>query len=334
MAATDPPRMKRFLQSEAGAAVLWVLSALLLAAILAPWFYTGGKALADHAAGEHLSPFLEWLGRECGRAKFARFFNRALMFSALVLLPVLVMRLRKLRAKEGPSPYPLEKTGLPRALVQIATSCLIAGVLLWATGLLLVTVGAYVKDPHADAIGNVIGKTLPPAILAPLVEECLFRGFLLGLWLRYAKPLTAAIGNSLLFAFMHFLQPPDGTQIADPHSALAGFDLLGKIALHFTNPAFFVTEFATLFCIGMILAWARLRTSCLWFAMGLHAGWVAAFKGFNQLYSNVDASPWHPWGVGEDLRSGLVPLCALVVTAFVCHFAMKQWDRNPKPFNS
>jgi hypothetical protein len=69
------------------------------------------------------------------------------------------------------------------------------------------------------------------------------------------------------------------------------------------------------------------RTGALWFSIGLHAGWVAAFKGFNLLYRGVDDHPLRPWGVGDDLRSGILPLLALGVTAIVCHFALKRFSR-------
>jgi hypothetical protein len=54
---------------------------------------------------------------------------------------------------------------------------------------------------------------------------------------------------------------------------------------------------------------------------------VAAFKGFNLLYRSVDDHPLRPWGVGESLRSGILPLLALCVTAIVCHFALKRFSR-------
>ena len=73
----------------------------------------------------------------------------------------------------------------------------------------------------------------------------------------------------------------------------------------------------------MILARARLRTGALWFSIGLHAGWIAAFKGFNMLHRAVPVHELRPWGVGDSLRSGLLPMLALGVTAVVCHFVLQ-----------
>ena len=319
--------LKRFFQSEVGAALLWVLCSLLLAELLTPWLYQGGKWLAATAELRELPTLVESLAGSCGRAEIGRFFDRALLFSALVLLPVLLRRIKRMRC--GPLPTAAELTHYPWRSVawQLLAGCVIAGGLLWAMGAILDAAGAYHPKGKPLEAGKLLSKVVIPAVAAPLIEEWLFRGLLLGLWLRFAKPAAACIGTSLVFAFLHFLNPPEGAVIADPAHALAGFELLGKILLHFSNPLFFVTDFATLFVVGLILAWARVRTGALWFSIGLHAGWVAALKGYNLLYRAVDGHFLSPWGVGESLRAGLLPLLTLGVTAIVCHFVLKRFSR-------
>lgn len=135
-------------------------------------------------------------------------------------------------------------------------------------------------------------------------------------------------GHLCFFAFVHFLKPPDGSVITDPGNAFAGFELLGKILLHFTNPQFFVTDFLTLFVVGMILAWARIRTGALWFSIGLHAGWIVVFKGFNQFFEQPSSHPLYPWGIGDSLRSGILPMLALGLTAIICHFVLKKFSAD------
>lgn len=319
--------MKRFFQSEIGAVVLWFIGALLMAAVLAPWAYQGGKWLAAHGKANELPALLEGLARSCGRAEIHRFFDRCLLFSALVLLPVLLERIKRLRSDADLTVEKPARFTWPSVAAQIATGCVIAGGILWGVGFILDAVGACVPKANPPALGKLLPKIIIPAVSAPLVEEWMFRGLLLGLWLRFAKPAAACVGTSLVFAFVHFLKPPDGAIIADPAHALAGFELLGKILLHFSDPLFFVTDFATLFVVGLILAWARMRTGALWFSIGLHAGWVAAFKGFNLLYKDVDGHFLRPWGAGESLRSGVLPMLALGVTAIVCHFALKKFNR-------
>ena len=304
---------------------MWVMVSLVLAAAIAPWLYQAGKSLADSAAVEDLPGVLEWLGAACGRSELSRFFNRALLLSALVMLPVLVWRIQVVRAECVSKVISYVAVPWKSAVIQVGVGCLVAAGMLWGIGLLLEGLGVFMPKPGAPGFGKLLGKIVVPTVVVPPLEEWMIRGLLLGMWLKFSKPLTACVGTSLFFAFIHFLKPPDGSVITDPASAWAGFELLGKVLLHFTNPRFFVTEFATLFLGGMILAWARVRTGALWFAIGLHAGWIAGFKGFNQLYQPV---AHHPWGIGATF-SGPFPMVTLGLTAVICHFALLRFDVKP-----
>lgn len=318
--------LKRFLQSEAGAVVLWAMFALLGAAVLAPWFHLWGKQLAEAATHAEWPGVLESIAASCGRSKLERFFNRAMMLVALLLLPWLIARVRRLR-RGNPAPIMgLRPTGAGQAIAQILCGVVLASGILWATGMLLVELGVY--RPIAKEIGAsvVIKKALLPAVIVSLLEEWLFRGLVLGLWLRTATPLRACIGSALLFSFLHFLKPP--ADIADPNHVLAGFRLLGCILGHFAQPEFFFTEFLTLTIVGLILNWARLRTGALWLSIGLHTGWVLAFKAYNLFYRQPKEHWLKPWGIGESMLSGLMPLLALLVTALICHYVMKALCRK------
>jgi membrane protease YdiL (CAAX protease family) len=319
--------VKRFLKSEIGAAVVWVLCSLLLAAVIAPWFFLWGRQLAAAAETGELPQVWEWLGAACGRSRFSRFFDRALLFSTILLMPLLLWRIRRLRAIPGAAPVMKHPgSGWRSALTQVSVACLIAASVLFGLGLIMDATGAYVPKPEAPTVGRILSKVMIPAVAASLVEEWLFRGVLLGLWLRFARPLQACLGTSLLFAFLHFLNPPAGSLIANPSHPLAGFDLLGKIVLHFADPLFFVTDFAALALAGLILAWARVRTGTLWFSIGLHSGWIMAFKAFHQFYKQAPQHPLFPWGVGENLRSGILPLIALLITAWICKSVLRNFE--------
>lgn len=315
--------MKRFFQSEAGAAVLWVVSSIVMGAVIAPWLYQGGKAFSAAAEKKDFPVILEWLGAACGRAGFSRYYGRALVASAIILLPFLFSRIRGLRALDGGTVDSWVWISWRMRVIQISAGFLIAGGMLWMLGVILEAFGAYAIKPNSMLLGKVLEKTIGPVVVVSLLEEWLFRGILLGLWLKFSKPMAACVGTSLYFAFVHFLRLPEGAVIGNPASLLAGFELLGKILLHFSNPQFFITDFATLFIIGIILAWARVRTGALWFSIGLHAGWIMAFKSYNLLYRSVSNHPLHSWGVGETLRSGLLPLLTLGLTAVICHFVWR-----------
>lgn len=301
-----------------------MLGSLVLAAVISPWVYQGGKNLAATAAAGDLHPLLEWLGAACGRAKFARFFDRSMLISAVLLLPVLFSRIKCLRAEPGIILVdPRARFPWSSGLLQVVIGFVIAGGILWGTGALLVSMGAFIPKENQPSLGRFIQKALLPAAGASLVEEWLFRGILLGLWLRSAKTGAACLGSSVLFAFLHFIKLPMGMVIADPSHPLAGFELLGKVLLHFSDPLFFATDFASLLLVGLILAWARVRTGALWFSIGLHAGWILAFKGFNLIYQEAPMHSLRPWGVGESLRAGLIPLATLAVTAAICRLVVE-----------
>ena len=305
--------------------MLWVISSLMTAALISPWIYQGGKALAGRAATTDLPGLLEWLGAACGRSEFSRFFDRSLLLSALLLLPLLIRRVRRIGNQcDGGGRGTLVKLPWRSVGAHLILGFLIAGGILWGLALALDAAGAYGLKESMPDLGKLLRKVILPSVIASLLEEWLFRGVLLGLWLRFARPAYAVIGISLLFAFLHFLKPPDGVEIADPSAVFAGFELLGKILLHFTDPLFFVTDFATLFAVGLILAYARVRTGALWFSIGLHAGWIFAFKLFNLVYRKMPDHPVFPWGVGESLRSGLLPLLALLLTAGICHLTLRR----------
>lgn len=307
---------------------MWALSALLLGAWIAPWLYQAGKSLATNAASADLIAPLEWLGAACQRAKFSRFFSRSLVASAVTLMPPLLWRIRAIRQCKGEAMLARSRPPWESGLTQFAFGCVIAGGVLYGVAVCLQHLGVYAPTEHAPALGKILKKVLVPALAASVLEEWLFRGVLLGLWLKFTKPLAACIGTSLIFAVVHFLQPSDGVVIANPASTLAGFELLGKILFRFTNPQVFLTDFFTIFTIGLMLALARFRTGALWFSMGLHAGWIIAFKGFGLFHQRVENNPLESLGIGDSLRSGISPLLILGITAILCHFVLRRFDRN------
>lgn len=299
---------------------------MVLAAALAPWLYRAGQSLAEAAATKDLPAVFEWLGAACGRSDFSRFYDRSLILCAVVLLPLVIYRVRLVRARQGGIAPAMPRMSWKCTLAQVAVGFVIAAGMFWGLGMIFQALGIYSLKPGPLKLGKVVESALIPALVAPLFEEWIFRGVLLGLWLRLSRPLGACIGTSLYFAFIHFLKPPDHSLLLSPSAPLAGFELLEKILLHFTDPQFFLNDFATLFFIGMILAWARVRTGALWFSIGLHSGWIMAFRAFNLLYRSVSDHPPGSWGVGGSMRSGLFPLLTLGLTAAICHFALRKFE--------
>jgi hypothetical protein len=98
-----------------------------------------------------------------------------------------------------------------------------------------------------------------------------------------------------------------------------GFWLVGEIVRTFASARLVLAEFCTLWAVGFLLGWMRLRTRSLWLPIGLHAGWVfgiGLFAGIARASKPVARDQLLPW-VGETLKSGLIPLGVLVLTGAV-----------------
>jgi len=321
----------RFFKSEAGAVVLWVVASILLAAIISPWLFTLGKEFA--AQHSENGGWFEGLAGSCERAKFTRYFSRSLMISALLLFWPLWLRMRMIAGmRDGELPIPRPGLGWKPGLLHCMVGFAAAAGLLWLLGIAVEAGGAFTAHEKTVPAKKFLNEALAPAIGASIVEEWLFRALLIGLWLRISGPVMACIGTSLVFAFVHFLEPPHGVEIADPRAWNAGFDLLGWIMRNYLSPQFIAAEFLTLFVVGLALAWARLRTGSLWLAIGMHAGWIFAFKTFNMLHLVAESNPLGNLLIGGTLRAGLLPLFTLALTWLLLFFLIRKLPGgNSKP---
>src|SRR5262245_22070452 len=104
---------------------------------------------------------------------------------------------------------------------------------LWATGT-TITVAL-----HAHSWDDVPAAALRICARYPLVEELVYRGVLVPALVPTVGRWGAVLGSGLAFAFLHHLYGNAG-----PDNQLAGF----------------------------VLAWAMLRSGCLWVPFALHAG--------------------------------------------------------------
>ncbi|MEP2775577.1 MAG: CPBP family intramembrane glutamic endopeptidase [Luteolibacter sp.] len=317
----------RFLKSEAGAIILWLAASLFVAALLTPYLYDAGKDLALSAETADYPAIIESVAGSAARAEPDRFFSRALLIGGLALVPLLVRRIKAIPRDPAFIPPPKSKLGWKQGLAQLGTGLLVGATTLGALAIILHLTGAAVPKGEAITASRFFSKALVPALGAGVIEELVFRGLILGLWLRASPVWIAWIGSSLFFAFVHFLKAPPGMEISDPRAWHAGLEILGNTLGHFTNPMFFVTEFTALAVLGLILAWSRTRTSALWFPIGLHAGLVLALKTFT-LTCVVDTnSPLHPWFIGTDLKTGILPILTLGICFVACSFAVRLFEK-------
>jgi len=335
--------MPRDCRSDVFKILAFVVATLVLGALLAPWLYNAGKALAASTAGHPGGGFVNWLAAACRRSEFPRFYDRAVLLAALVLLVPVIRWLRHGHPHEHyrDTPwslcFPAQAVGTdrgqplrrnPRGPVQAVAGFLFAAAVLLLLGCAFVGVAWFAWREKSPRFLRAAREAWPAAVIVAIVEETVFRGILLGIFLRAMRPALAIGGLSFLFAFLHFLKPPPGMVIARPESPLAGLDLLGSILGRFADPLPLATEFATLFAVGVVLGHARWRTASLWLPAGLHAGWVFGMLAFKALARPLGLPPGHfgRFLLGATLRDGLIPAAAVLATGLFVHLMTRRAD--------
>lgn len=345
----------------------YVAAVLLLAALIAPWLYNGGKALFE-VAGTKVAPVvtkrtlspLTALADACGRSNFPRFFNRSVMISAVVLFFPLMKWLKvgagPVRYRDTPWSFRLPDSAIathegqplrrnPLGWLQMLVGFILAAGGLSALAYWLVQAGAFVmvnQTVSTKGAANIfpvqplhfwkfVPQALFSSLLVAVLEESVFRGALLGIFLRALRPWAAIVGLSLLFAFVHFLDPKTLGAVPDPESSKAGLWLLGKILAQYADPLPLLSSFGTLFGLGGVVAYARWRTASLWLPIGLHAGWVCGIFMFKELTQVVPGlGGLSPFVIGSTLREGLAPLGVVLLTGVVVHFLTRgDAERTP-----
>ncbi len=289
--------------------LLYLLAVMLGGALLSvPLFHLGKAAHGWLSASSlHDNGMVKWLLAEIQRAQFTRYFNRAVLVCAILLIWPF-MRWVRLERSLLPSWQPVGA-----GLKQWAVGFVLAAGLLLALGFIFLQMGAYQLRP--DARWWKLGEPITAALGAGFVEEFFFRGLLLGLLLRTLSQPKALLALTFVFALVHFLKPPEGWQIADAAVTWSsGFLVLQQIAIGFGDVQFLLAEFATLFAVGWVLARVRMQTGALWAGIGLHGGWVFGLKYFSAV--TTYAGNWLPW-IGANLKVGLMPLVTVLVTGWI-----------------
>jgi membrane protease YdiL (CAAX protease family) len=247
-----------------------------------------------------LGPILhEMLGDRV--APFHRAMDRALLIMAVGGL-VLFRSNLDLRAW-----WPLDRR---TALINLGFGLFIALVSVQAMlGAWLVGVGAHSAHLTTPQTLRLLATALTAAVLVPLLEETLFRGFLQTTLVRRLGWTLGWIETALVYALAHFLKIPVAYDHQPVHwwtgfAALAdafagaGGNLIGLRALN-------------LFLVGLILGGTFRRLGQLWFNYGLHGGWILGLllaSGFLR----SDDPPRVAW-LGGDLLGNLLTTGVLLL---------------------
>lgn len=316
----------------------YLAAVIILSATLAPMLWHGGQWLVGLVTSfkQQSTPLIGWIGQKLGSSDFGRYFNRSFLISALVLLYPFLKWMGASRATLGLTPN-------PRRWSDLAGGFIIAAAPLLLMGGLFMLVGAYRYKP-ADNLSTIITRTISSTLAVPLLEEFIFRGVFLGLALRAARPWTAILWVSLVFAILHLIKPPNPLPVEItnfPVTWSSGWELMRLIFRGYGDPSFFISEVATLVMVGIILAWSRCRTSSLWLPMGLHGGWVfgvGIFGGFAKTTKSLQSGGWdftigdvHIPLIGTNLKLGLAPLIVLMLTfLLLMRWLTRRHDNTPE----
>ncbi len=264
--------------------LVYFAATILIGALLAPVIYWACQWIAAHG----YLPFL-------AKVDFERFFRRAMLVAALLLLWPL-LRCANVRR--------FEDIGLqsnPQRFRDLLAGFLLAAIPLLCCAAVFVLAHIYLGRPTIDWL-NVV-QVIPTSAIVPAIEETFFRGLILGLLLRTGHKTVSILLTSALYSIAHFLKAPEQTPAYVTWTS--GFDSVANSLAQFGDPTLLAASFTTLFLIGLIMADGRVTTRSLWLPIGLHAGWIFANGLVNRLWS--PEAVMLPW-LGRNLLVGIVPL--------------------------
>ena len=300
--------------------LLIFLAAPLLAALTTPWVYMAIQSRAaevlqwvqeSEVAGTNL--FWADLADSVFDSSFRRVNDRLVLLFVLALLAP-AYRMSGLRGRAD--------FGIPKrrdwarlfgtGLIVALTSML----LVYLIGLFA---GVYSPEPVGQGVAAALLKIVIGTLLIGVIEEILFRGYILTALRKSLGTAPAVLLSSVLFAAVHFIKPASPEFTDRWYSGFLLFtDLFAKAGDTFWP------EVCTLFCMGTVLATLSYWTRSVYITIGLHAGWVWIMMLFRLFTENQGRLVWL-YGPGEWISKGWIgPMMALVVWAVVFS-TRKKW---------
>lgn len=314
-----------FFQSTLFKTFVFLLGTVVLGAIFAPLLYFGGKHVVAEAWLE--GTWLDSINDSMRRAHFSRYFNRAILLGALLMIwPTL--RWLNVGNQRGVIRPPTGETIRRQLLLEanpvwwrhLVVGFFLAGGTLLLLGSLYVALGWYELVESTKPLPRVLIAALGTGIAVGMLEEFVFRGAFHAVLAKLLKPKTLFWVIAIFFAVIHFFNAPKSLE-AEVVSYGSGFWMLGKIVEYFVsqfaNPHFLFAEFAVLLTIGLVLGYTRIKTGSLWLGIGLHAGWVFGVKTLSPLtrraFGPGEMMPW----LGDNLRVGAISCLVVSLTGVV-----------------
>ncbi|MEC8826930.1 MAG: CPBP family intramembrane glutamic endopeptidase [Verrucomicrobiota bacterium] len=306
------------LQSDAFKILVFIAGTVVLGALLAPFLYVGGKHVV--AEGWLEGTLLDDINGSMDRAKFSRYFNRAILLGGFIMILPTVRWLNAGKKKRGSVKEFINLDPNPAWWRHLLIGFVAGGASLLVLGSGYVAQGWYVMKDTDKPLYEVLLEALGTGIAVGLLEELVFRGALYAVLAKLLKPKPLFYGVAALFAVLHFFNPPHGLTVEVVHAG-SGFWFVGRIFQHFFSQFgdlyFLLSEFAVLFAIGLVLGYTREKTGSLWLGIGLHAGWVFGVKTLSPLTTRAfDRDAMMPW-LGDTLRVGAVSFFVVALTGLV-----------------
>ncbi|MFM8330612.1 MAG: type II CAAX prenyl endopeptidase Rce1 family protein [Candidatus Methylumidiphilus sp.] len=149
-------------------------------------------------------------------------------------------------------------------------------------------------DPEKLQLARIASLSAKGALIGlgvALIEEPVFRGFLLGVLHRRARRVVAVLVASGYFAGLHYLKTgihPNYAEVRWDSGIIIVVDAFSN--LH----QIYLDSFLALFAAGAFLCCVRLLAPAknFGYCLGIHAGWVFVIKSTNPLgFCNLQ-SPW------------------------------------------
>lgn len=242
-------------------------------------------------------PIWNLLGAETAAWPFDKIVNRITLFTAVIGLVILILQL-DVRNREVLGLHAAAQQGWRgyagrHFLIGLCVGILMLGVLVWA----LLYLQIRLPDAEAlssDRINNWLLRAIITGIVVGIWEEILFRGVLLGAFLRHARVWQAAFLSALIYAALHFTR--SRLEIVEPmwwSGLLLQWDALGHVVA-WSN----LDSFLALFSAGVVLAFLRVWTGSLWAPIGMHAGWVMVIYFSRKVTDDVPQAEW-AWLTGS-----------------------------------
>jgi membrane protease YdiL (CAAX protease family) len=329
---------RSFFQSSLFKVLVFLAGTMILGALFAPPLYFWGK----HVVAEKtlVGGWLEGLHGSLDRAHFSRYFNRAILLGALVMLWPTLRWMNG--GKKGQTPLRPTPAGLRDQLQldpnpfwwrHLSIGFLVAGGTLVLLGWIYVEAGWYVSRDPGKPLLRILASALGTGVAVGLLEEFVFRGALQSVASRVLKRKALLWVIAVFFALVHFLVAPKSLN-TETVTYSSGFWMVEKIFEHFfsqfANPSFLLAEFAVLLSIGLVLGYTRMKTRSLWLGIGLHAGWVFGVKTLSPLTErNFEPAAMMPW-LGDNLRVGAISCLVVSLTGLAIWIWLRK--KYPSPF--